>query len=34
MAACDCGAVDLPVGVFADYRNGVEHTDTSCIPKH
>lgn len=28
---CDCGLVPLPVGVEADWRDGVEHTEGACV---
>lgn len=28
---CDCGQVDLPVGVVGDWRDYMTHTETACI---
>ena len=28
---CACGLVPLPVGVEADWRDGVEHSEGACV---
>lgn len=28
---CDCGLTVLPVGVFTEYRDGVDHSATACV---